>query len=484
MVSTRPRAVLLLLLLLLVVCDGVYSARLLPWEEQGSGPTVTRRDSAAPPSPADIVEECYQFLESHVCQGSSWGMYYHFYRPSIAKYGPYQWLWDDSAHMIAWSHRNVTNSILSMRTMLQMQQPDGRVPEIIFWGGMSEKDKLLNELQYSNIKEADFTQMPLLPYALRAIWNVTQNSPQGLDLLREFVPKLVQYYQWWGRTRAVTPENGLVSIIHSWESGLDASPLYDKPYNVKDPKPTLLEMYPKFIELCIDYHLRYGWNQTEILQRSKAPFDLIDGYFIVQDVGVNAVYAAGWGILADLAALFDQQLSDMCRQQQEHFESKILEHCWDEDLQRFVSWFKDKEGKQAKIEVEAVQSLFPLLLQSLPKDKAESIVRSQVMNPNKFWLTYPIPSMSADGAEFQPVFSVDLMWRGPTWPILNWFVTEGLTRHGYWAEANQLLDRWVALYQKTGVYEQYNPQNGDPYGPEGLGMSTLIVDWLYRLGRL
>lgn len=50
---------------------------------------------------------------------------------------------------------------------------------------------------------------------------------------------------------------------------------------------------------------RYGWNQTEILQRTKAPFDLIDGYFIVQDVGVNSVYAAGWGVLADLASLFD-----------------------------------------------------------------------------------------------------------------------------------------------------------------------------------
>ena len=33
-----------------------------------------------------------------------------------------------------WSHRNVSNAIADMRTMLQMQQPDGRIPEIIFWG--------------------------------------------------------------------------------------------------------------------------------------------------------------------------------------------------------------------------------------------------------------------------------------------------------------------------------------------------------------
>ena len=79
------------------------------------------------------------------------------------------------------------------------------------------------------------------------------------------------------------------------------------------------------------------------------------------------------------------------------------------------------------------------------------------------------------------------------------------------------MDRWIALYEKVGVWEQYNPETGESshsfplpssplssppfsslysffllfilisganYGVEGLGMSTLIVDWLYRLGRV
>jgi hypothetical protein len=66
--------------------------------------------------------------------GTKWDLPFHFYRPSLQKYGPYQWLWDSGSHQIVWSHRNVSNSIADLRTMLQFQQPDGRIPEIIFWG--------------------------------------------------------------------------------------------------------------------------------------------------------------------------------------------------------------------------------------------------------------------------------------------------------------------------------------------------------------
>jgi len=53
------------------------------------------------------------------------------------------------------------------------------------------------------------------------------------------------------------------------------------------------------------------------------------------------------------------------------------------------------------------------------------------------------------------------MWRGPTWPILNWFVMQGLMKHGYRNISDQLLDRWIELYKLSGVWEQYNPITGE-----------------------
>eukprot|EP00877_Chromochloris_zofingiensis_P005892 jgi/Chrzof1/1556/Cz10g12100.t1 len=427
-----------------------------------------------------IIEDCYNYLQSHECIGSRWRLDYHFYRPSLQKYSPHQWLWDSGAHMIVWSHRNVSNSIADLRTMLQLQPPDGFIPEMIFWGleDMPWWKRQLDAGLYSNKRHTDITQMPNLPFALRAIWNKTQD----VQLLQEFTPALVRYFDWWAATRDVDG-NGLVAIIHGWESGIDASPAYDAAYGITDPHPSSRNIYPRFIKLLLSYKLMYEWNVDTILARRSAPWSLLDNWFVVFDVGLNSVYAAGWGVLAELADRFNTSLAAHCRSRQAVVEQAIIKHCWDDKLQRFLTLYKDRQGATHKSPVETTQSLFPLLLKSLPQSLADSLVHHQLLNTTKFWSKYPIPSTAMDATQYEPGAS-RLMWRGPVWPMLNWIIMEGLVNHGYTQTASDLLDRWTQLYQASGVWEQYNPETGAAFGTEGLGMSTLIVDWLYRLGRV
>lgn len=109
-------------------------------------------------------------------------MKFHFYRPGLEKYGPDQWLWDSAFHMISWSRLNVTNSILDLRTMLQKQvRKNARVPEMIFWGNQTSKDKLINKLLLSDTTQTDITQMPMLPLALKRIYEATNNSKDILQ---------------------------------------------------------------------------------------------------------------------------------------------------------------------------------------------------------------------------------------------------------------------------------------------------------------
>lgn len=49
-------------------------------------------------------------------------------------------------------------------------------------------------------------------------------------------------------------------------------------------------------------------------------------------------------------------------------EAAIIDLCWDDDLQIFISLYKDKNGNSAKSTAEVAQCLFPLLLESLPQD--------------------------------------------------------------------------------------------------------------------
>jgi hypothetical protein len=198
----------------------------------------------------DVLQLCYTALEEHLCEGVKWGLPFRFYRPSLQKYSPDQWLWDSGSHMIVWSHRNTTNAVLDLRTMLQMQQPDGFIPEEIFWGPRTQLEDDEIRLQYSNSKFTDITQMPVLPFSLRAMFAAGKDT----SIIQEFLPKLVRYFQWWRSSR--DSGDGLVSIIHNWESGLDASPAYDQMFHVNVThvdKQSFWEMYPKFVELALTY---------------------------------------------------------------------------------------------------------------------------------------------------------------------------------------------------------------------------------------
>jgi hypothetical protein len=64
----------------------------------------------------------------------------------------------------------------------------------------------------------------------------------------------------------------------------------------------------------------------------------------------------------------------------------------------------------------------------------------------------------------------------------NWFMLEGLGLHGELDLQEHILRKWVALVRKTGIYEHYNPYTGEGYGTEGLGMSTLVCDYIYKYG--
>ena len=84
-------------------------------------------------------------------------------------------------------------------------------------------------------------------------------------------------------------------------------------------------------------------------------------------MGVNCVYAAGWRILGDLASLFDTTLASTCYANQHRVEGAIQQRMWNSTLNRFVSTYRNKQGVTVQTPVETVQSLFPLLLETLPQ---------------------------------------------------------------------------------------------------------------------
>ena len=80
--------------------------------------------------------------------------------------------------------------------------------------------------------------------------------------------------------------------------------------------------------------------------------------------------------------------------------------------------------------------------------------------------------------------SLRSLFRNRMWPATTWLVMEGLLKHGFITEAEAILDRWVEMYLRSGIWEYYNTLTGQGMGQECLGMSTTIVDMLHRLSRI
>lgn len=78
--------------------------------------------------------------------------------------------------------------------------------------------------------------------------------------------------------------------------------MYDEALGVKNPQPSLKQFYPQFEKLIINYKLKYKWDQSKIIGPKSKPIKHIwPDYFVIKEVGVNAVYTASWKILANLA---------------------------------------------------------------------------------------------------------------------------------------------------------------------------------------
>lgn len=89
-------------------------------------------------------------------------------------------------------------------------------------------------------------------------------------------------------------------------------------------------------------------------------------------------------------------------------------------------------------------------------------MQSQLLNAEKFWTAFPIPSVACDNPSFEPVFkstrlpnddrflfayTVDdrnLMWRGPSWGMTNWIVNQGLMKHEYNVESG--MPHWLMAF--------------------------------------
>jgi len=418
----------------------------------------------------EIINQAKEVLYGNIKTGiSDWAGEYKYISPSIHHYR-HQWFWDSCFHAIVLSHFNLELAKNEIRNLLKAQQPDGFVPHMIFWDrgvlGWREVLRPLESKPSLRPKTSQLIQPPLLAEAVEAIYKKEKNS----DFLYEILPKLVAYYKWLARERD-PDDDGLISIIAPYESGMDQSPSYDPVLGIDNSSATAAAILGRTITFR---NMIRGYNLKKIFAAN---------YFNVEDVMVNSIYIKNLQVLSRLLHEID---NEEAARTFHHLSTKaketLIKKCYDGT----DSFFYDRYGAEEKsARVKTVKGLFPLIL-DIPKTIVRDLIKNHLFNRDEFDLPFAVPSVAKSEKSFSaaPVIMAKvigkepIIWRGPTWINTNWYIARGLEYQGYEKEAKKLIERSVNLISLSGFREFFNPFTGEGYGAHNFGWSTLVVDMI------
>jgi len=399
-------------------------------------------------------------LAANRCTGvSDWeGRPYDFVCPSTSHY-PFQWLWDSCFHAIALcalGQRDLAEQ--EIRCLLQGVHADGWLPHILFWEPNARVAATYN-IRYG---PSGFTtahiQPPVLGLALDAV-----DRAGGGAFVREVWPTVLSVYRWVAANR--DPDgDGLIAIIQPDESGTDASPKYDAAMGIGTRYPVTDPGLRLAMNRLFELYRPYGHDDRAILA-------LPDG-FICEDVLVNCLYAWSLRALAGLAP--DPATAAELSAWADRVEAAIEAKCFDPATGAYFDLIGHDERPSR---VQTVMCLLPLVLATIRPERAGGLIRL-LTDPAKFWLPWPVPSVSADEPPFDPDYRTGMIWRGPTWINTNWMLWHGLRRHGRPDLAAVIARRSARLVLNGGFREFFNPFTGEPYGAVGFGWTTLAAAML------
>jgi len=370
-------------------------------------------------------------LRASWAEGERDGVPYAYTRPSPARY-PWQWYWDSCFAAIVWRRFDRERSRAELETLLRACRPDGFVGHVIFW----DHPISLRRRVYYNVasRSAPMTgtiQPPLLAWA----WRIAVGDPAAES-------RIARHHEWLVANRDLDGD-GLLWLVQPDESGLDSSPKFDSVWGWRAHArlgfPLLVAQNPG-----LGWHARRG-------REAGGP--------VLCEVTTNVL----WG----LARLAIGEPSII---------PALVDRLWDERLGVFID---EAQPGGLLSAVETWAALAPLALPDLPEGIGRRLVEEHLLDPRRFWLPVPPPSVSAAERSFEPGRGPGWKrryWRGPTWINAAWMLWIGLVRLGYGAEAEEMARRLVEAVLSQGLREYYHPSTGEGLGARDFAWTSLILE--------
>jgi glycogen debranching enzyme len=391
---------------------------------------------------------------------------------------PYQWNWDAGVTALGWMTFDEPRAWEEYRWLIKGQwnggPQDGLIPHIVFHQGGSDS-YFPGPGEWGAPKtdppSSAISQPPLHATMLRWMWQRAHDKRLAAGRLREIIPAIARHHAWWYRTR--DPDaSGLVTVIHPWETGRDNSPAWDvplarvprttRPYRRRDldhvdaaERPTH-EFYDRVVWL-IDFYRAAGFDPATILR--ECPFRIVDAAIVfilhratkdllalADELGLHLLDRAALAAALARTEAAAPRLWNDAPGQFVDFDLAAGSHIEQSTSGGFLSWY-------AGIASHTQAATLAAWLDETP---------------------FGVPSTRAS----EPGFDAKRYWRGPVWQHMNLLTEVGLRDCGETALAERVRASSLALFDRSGFCEYYDPLTGAGLG--GATFSWTAATWLHR----
>jgi hypothetical protein len=380
---------------------------------------------------------------------------------------PFQWNWDSCFTALGISHYDMDRAWTEIETLFQHQWADGMLPHMVFHEAAPGYFPGPDVWGTGRLPPTSgITQPPIAGFAVHQLYRRSGDA----DRARALLPRLDRYHDWFYRTRDPHGE-GLVAIIHPWESR-DNSVDWDEgfarvptdgvaPYVRNDTRhadpatrPTK-EQYDRYLWL-VQHFRALGWDSART--HDASPFQIVDP-------GVNAILIRSCLETADLAdALGEPAIAARNRRWAERGLAG-LEACWSSAAGQYLPL--DRIAAK-QVQSPSLGGLIPLFA---PISAARAATVGDTLQVIGDRVRYLVPSHDPRDRNFD----VRRYWRGPVWHVCNYLIVDGLRRAGMTGLADRIVADSLALIERSGFAEYYDPTDGAPLGGGRFSWTAAIV---------
>ncbi|MDP4088985.1 MAG: trehalase family glycosidase [Bacillota bacterium] len=310
------------------------------------------------------------------------------------------------------------------------------------------KDGIIPNFGSQIFNSEDRSQPPVGAYCLLKLYRQFEEK----ELLEKYFDKLLAWNRWW-KTNRDGNKDGLL------EWGSNRYPRGEQNW------PKAHDMQSAMYESGLDNSPMYD----------NVAFNSETNTMELSDVGLNGLYAMDCWALSEIARLIgrDNEALEL-EKEYIHIKDLINRELWNDEAGIYCNRHWDGSFSSRL----SPTNFYPLIAGVASELQAKRMIEEHLLNDKEFWGQYVIPSISKnDEAYFDNNY-----WRGRIWAPMNFLVSEGLKRYGFYDVSFEFSKKSVQLFlkewtEKNHIHENYNSITGE-------GCDVANADPVYTWGGL